>query len=256
MTPSTTKCARPTCPNVGFSTRGGYCVKHAYIEGGSQKRIPAHHARTIIQKHLDAGHPISRIAEHTGVARNALRSILNGTSKTVRKSTLDKLATADPTPERVPAWRAARRIKSLRAAGHHVTELVAGIGLSNTSMNHIINGTWDTILATTFQRVDDYYRAHELDPARPATPKVIRKGWPLPLDWDDIDNPDDPADTRRDGPHLTWDTIQTIRGKVNATSISATAHELGVSASTISTVIRSRPGTYMHPRTLARMEAA
>lgn len=251
MTPPT--CARTTCPNQGYPHLNHYCHKHAEHYGTARHRQPADEARTIIHQLINAGDTITNIANRSGASRNTLRNIHEGRTTTVRLITLERLRTVQPRPEFIPAWRAARRIKSLRAAGHRLQELMAHTGLSHGTFNYLTNGTWDTVSVDAFDRIDAYWQAHMLDPARSATNHVKNKDWPLPMDIDDIDDIDDPA--WKTG-NIRPEHVAMIRDFLQHHTAKEIGVIVGISHDTVTRIDREGLRLRVQDRTLLALDAA
>lgn len=95
----------------------------------------------------------------------------------------------------VPTWRALRRIQALRALGWTQQAIAAAGGVSTGTINSI--GRSPSVEPGTFQTVQRAYRALAMKP--PPTGRyaqrnrnyALRQGWPPPLAWDRIDDPDE-----------------------------------------------------------------
>lgn len=187
--PPQPKCSRPACPNKAPAGYHGYCMKHASWAGVSHPLADGDEARKLIAHHRAAGHSLTSIQHHTGIGIATLIGVENGTRDHVRESTMSRLRNLDADPTTVPAWPLTRRLQALRAAGTPSAELVAGTGLNQDTIWRLSAGR----AKRASRRVDDairsYYAAHEADPVRPADPKVAKRRWPLPMEWWDIDDP-------------------------------------------------------------------
>lgn len=101
---------------------------------------------------------------------------------------------------KVPAWRALRRVRALQRLGWSVPVLAARLGLKHQAIYGI--GRGPTMYRSTFDRIAAMY--DELcmkvpDPRTASEKASVTKtrrhaeamGWPPPLAWDDIDDPNE-----------------------------------------------------------------
>lgn len=186
-------CSRPGCSKRARVR--GLCRPHATAHGLADDYHDAAEARRIIHRILDGGASISDI-ERTGIiSKGAICNILSGVYEHCQLATLKKLRRVEHTlrPRFVPAWRAQRRIRSLVVAGTPQYELARTLGLSRSYLSSICRLHTDAVRFEKFDRIDTYYRAHELDPIgeMPSLQKGLTPLWKKPLEWDDIDNPEE-----------------------------------------------------------------
>ncbi len=112
-----------------------------------------------------------------------------------RRRKLNRLRVFQGNPSSVPALGTVRRIRALQALGWSFPQIAEAAGLSaRTLHNPTHRGTW--VLRTTADAVDKAYEA--LSMTRPDGPyaercraAAARKGWPPPLAWTNIDDPNE-----------------------------------------------------------------
>ena len=151
-----------------------------------------------VREHISAllasGWTQGDIARAAGVGEATITRLMNRETRAVRPSTGRKITRVDGcSPRRDdsrPGWPSTRRIRSLRAAGFTITELVDGIGVSRATIGNLTAGR-DTISPRVADRVAEFWDAHWADPVRPATIGTERHGWPTPMMWANIDDPDE-----------------------------------------------------------------
>lgn len=190
-------CARPTCQRLAKTK--GHCQPHAAALGLTHKKVPSTQALKIINTYQQQGASLRDISESTGISMITLGKITNQKAKTTRVSTIERLKANPPTPKRLPLFPTQRRIQALRAIGFTVEEIAKGTG-THAGTLHRFCSTTDLEARTTHDfatRIARFYEAHHLDEARPEHPRIIHNMWPAPLDWDDIDNPDEVAVSSR-----------------------------------------------------------
>lgn len=148
-----------------------------------------------VQAQLDRGHTIWSLANASGVSHTALYRFMAGADSwgndVMQQSTYDRIVAAPLETATAPAWPLGRRVRALRAAGHPVKELVEGMGLSQHTLTRLSFDQRETVRGEVDRKIRAYYAAHAADPVRPAPPKTAAYEWPKPLDWDDIDDPDE-----------------------------------------------------------------
>lgn len=196
MTTTRPKCASPKCTNLAHTTYTRYCAKHAYATGELRHRVDAAMARQRLQKIINAGGTITGVSKATGVDRVPLKLLLSGKSKTIQQSTHRKIMSVSPgqTIAYAPAWQITRRIRALRAAGWQMQELVERTGLEKSALTAISAGRRDVVRRSTAVVIRDAYKEMSTHPVRPPTQWVARQHWAKPMEWDDIDDPNEQRD--------------------------------------------------------------
>lgn len=210
MTTTRPKCASPKCTNRAHTTYTRYCAKHAYMHGELKRRVDSTMARQRIQRIINAGGTITGIAKATGLSHTNLKHLMAGEYPTIQQSTHRKLMSVTPgqTIAYVPAWQITRRIRALRAAGWQIQELTEATGLEKSALTAISAGRRDVIRRSTAIVIRDAYAELSTQPVRPPTQWVARQHWAKPMEWDNIDDPDE----HRDGIAL---------GRLNPTFVTA-----------------------------------
>lgn len=189
-------CKRPTCDmKPQGNAKHGYCRKHARTENAANPYVPA--APTVARLHalLDAGWSCAAIADTIGISTYAVYNLRDNKQNSVRKTTAQGIARINPRAHTgatwVPAWPTVRRVRSLQAAGLTQTELAAKTGLTQTEISKISTArthvTHETaaVIATLWDEIADQ------PVPGPPTRLAQRRKWSAPMDWDDIDDPDE-----------------------------------------------------------------
>lgn len=192
-------CKRPRCTNVAHPSKNadGLCRKHARAAGRLLPQQPVAPVAAHIQSLLDAGWTREQIAEHAGTNLNTIINVLAGRYRSVNGVLAKRiLAVAGhyQDPAFQPRWRATRRVRALRAAGHTVRELSDGMGLSPAEISQLCNRNDGKITRDTWHKVASYYHEHEGDAVRPATFQILHRRWLTPYMWNNIDDPDEKPD--------------------------------------------------------------
>lgn len=233
-----TTCSRPTCTRTASGPHG-YCNPHAYATGAIQPRMPATLAQAIIRRHLDDGHTLQAIANATGLADSGLRKILAGDRGTVRASTIQALRDAmfDGVP--VPAWRIARRLQALMAAGWEQRHIAAESGVTRETIRNITLGLYDSCYPKVAQPIFQFYAEHEADPVQPPSRLASQHGWLPPAAWDDIDDHDEmPAEFMGRHPVTPADRDALTAMHTRLGSWDLVAQQLGTTVGTLKGIAR------------------
>lgn len=213
-------CKRPTCDmKPQGNAKHGYCRKHARTENAANTYVPAGPAVARLRTLLDAGWSCAAIAETVGISIYAIYNLRDGKQNSVRKTTAEGIAHINPRVHTgatwIPAWPIQRRLCSLQAAGWSQYQLATMAGLDQAEISKLTTGrahsTHRTAQAVT-TLWDDL--AHE-PVAGPPTTLAQRRKWAPPMEWDDIDDPDEhnpplgtrviPTATERDRARLICD---------------------------------------------------
>lgn len=207
-TPKNHICKHGACTNLAPVGYKGYCVKHAYYTGAIQKKVPATKARQRIQQLIDEGHSFNAIADMTGVTRHTIKSIWTAEFPTCRRRVYDQIMHPDPTARRdrstEPAWPVQRRIRALRAAGWSIQDIAAGAGVSVAGLYKIARPETQRVEVGFANKVKALYTQHECDPLKvPASTAIGWKMWPKPMDWNNIDDPNEDARASEWNPRIT-----------------------------------------------------
>lgn len=184
-------CAREGCTRTTAPGYGGYCPPHAYATGIVNRLVPASDLRALLQNEVDQGVSGYQLAKRSGVNQETVRRILAGKCKRVRKSTATRLMTAVGNTDRRPTWPIQRRLCALRKIGWTVPALAEELGLNKSTILDICQGAVGNVRASTYNAVVDFYDKHSGDLARPEDPRIRLRKWPKPLEWDNIDDPEE-----------------------------------------------------------------
>lgn len=161
---------------------------------------------------------------------------------------LAEIHKARTTPDdAIPTWRATRRLRALRAAGHSLADIAAGSGVSPDIIRQVCQQRHDTIPQANFQMLDDYYQRVEGKPVRPARHNVAIAGWKTPAAWDDIDDPDESELAQKEPKRLpVTDEHAAILREVtdNYESLTDIATAIGVSTATVRRIMARKLTAY------------
>lgn len=197
-------CIRPSCPNKPSPWGHGLCQAHARIN--ADRYVPAGPVIRHVHDCLAAGATTAGIAEHTNVPIATVSRIVLADAKrpgfNVRSSTFRNLlaATGDMVSTgMVPAWSIQRRLRSLRAAGWEVKELSEALGTSSVTIKKISgDNPPNHVRGPLAKRVREFFAEH-MAVVGPPSRSVKARGWPLPIEWANIDDPHEDPKTRQSG---------------------------------------------------------
>ena len=178
------------CPNPTRRPSYPYCQKHAEANGYQQPLISTEGARVLIAELRRAGWSHSNIAREAGLGENTITGIMR--NPTMHRRTAEKLLAlrnVEAKTRRVQAWPYQRRLRSLQAAGHTGQHLAEALGIPTSTISFIVNGRGDWIARRQAEVIDRYWREHAADPVGAPSIAAKRGGWPVPMWWDDIDDP-------------------------------------------------------------------
>lgn len=194
--PTSPTCASPKCTNKAHDQYVKYCNKHAYAKGAINPLVDATMARHHAQRLIDTGVTKCGIAETAGISHDVMIRLMNGTATRLRRRTHNAIMAVTPreSVQHIPTWQLARRIRALRAAGWRTTELVEHTGLSDSTLLKIQHEHWQHTSRRVALRIRDVYTQLANHPVRPPTAWVARQHWAKPMEWDDIDDPDEQRD--------------------------------------------------------------
>lgn len=178
------------CNRARVATGHPYCDTHAVAHGVRQTRVPTDGVKVVVSELLRGGWSLQLIADASGVNFSTLRRALAG--EHMLSGTAQKIASLHGTTHdlcRVPAWPSARRLRSLQAAGHTGVQLEAGTGVPDSTISKITKVEGCTVAAYQAGAIDKYWREHCTDPVGAPTATAKREQWPVPMWWEDIDDP-------------------------------------------------------------------
>lgn len=229
------KCQRPGCTRNQLAGTG-YCRPHAFTDGHLQHRVDAATIRTHLQACIDQGATCTSIAKQCGVGHHTVSDIVSGKRTKIRAVTARKLAAASPNMAAwVPSWPIRRRLQSLRAAGWEIQPLAQAIGMNKQTIIDLC-ANQDTMDANLAQRIRVFYDHHP-EIIGPPSWQTALTTWPVPMTWDNIDNPDE-----HHGDDLTAitpaviDALNTLRAQT--TSWGSVAEQLGIVRSHLNNIRR------------------
>ena len=188
-------CNRPNCQNKTYRA-DGLCAKHAYQQGKLRPNHPVEEAQTIIQHLTDNGWSMRAIAKASGLNHGCLYLITSGANKTTHHTTIRSLKKLPTTPPSnigyTPAWPYERRLQSLQAAGYSTSKLAEISGLSHALICKITLNRADWVSPETAKKLTTMWEKLATQPIiGPPTKTSIRRLWVTPMNWDDIDDPNE-----------------------------------------------------------------
>ena len=189
-------CKRPTCDmKPQRNAKHGYCRKHAKTENAANTYHPSGPTITRLHTLLAAGWSCAAIADTVGISICSVYNLRDGKRSTVRKTTADGIARINPHTRTgaswVPAWPTQRRLHALQAAGWTQTEIATNTGLAQALISKISTGRVN-ITHPTAQAINTLWDQVAHQPvAGPPTPLAKRRKWATPMEWDNIDNPNE-----------------------------------------------------------------
>lgn len=205
-------CSHGACTRRPHVAGRGLCETHARLAGLLRRQIPHEVALVLVQMKLNLGYSPAGLSRELGMRHDTIGKFLRLRSP-MKASTFDALLEVEA-PGRVEGWRVIRRLQALRAAGATVRELAEGIGVSVDYIHSLHQRDPEWVAADYAKRIIDYYRAHEMDTVRPVDWRVARRGWALPLEWDDIDDPDEVPGGRREVTDVDRRAAETLVSRV------------------------------------------
>ncbi|WP_059038644.1 helix-turn-helix domain-containing protein [Gordonia desulfuricans] len=177
-------------------------------------RVDAQPVREHVDRLREAGLSIARIAHLAGISGSTVSALLygqpckgRGPYRQVAKATAERL-TSVAVPERVdlattpddclvPAFGTIRRLQSLAGYGYTERNLAARLGWAwDGDVSGLFTGKTQQITARRARQVAALFGQLQMVPGtnEAARARGAKKGWPLPLDWDE-DLIDDPEQT-------------------------------------------------------------
>lgn len=171
---------------------------YAYRARQGQTLVPPANAKAHLLALTALGWSQSQIEAATGVARCALKAILNSTCRKIHWATQQRilaLPIQPPSPRHgFPSHGAVRRLQALYAIGHPLDVIAAHVGRAPTFLSDVVNGRKPFISSAT---AADVRRAYDelgmtVGPSVRAQRRAKRCQWAAPLYWDD-ERIDDPA---------------------------------------------------------------
>lgn len=209
-------CSRQGCTNQ--PSRRGWCNSH-YETWRSRQHLYGRFESTLVdaapvRAHVNAlqaaGLSERNIVALAGVSRGQLATLIRGRtdkgrppSKRVSRSAHDRLM-AVPVPHaafvaargssRVDSTGTVRRLQALVAAGWPQEDLAERLGMAASNFGNLVRGARDQCTASRAKDVAALFAELQLlsGPSDRARQRAQKRGWALPLEWDEdtIDDPD------------------------------------------------------------------
>ncbi|PIS66290.1 hypothetical protein AZH46_04175 [Corynebacterium striatum] len=194
--PQKNTCARPGCTRAvarnTTDTYQGLCFQHAKAAGYAHNYIPWEQAHPHLERLLNGGWTINEIAFHSGVSNSTLAGIQKHRRERFKYASVQALKQLpDNSPTRRPAWPLRRRINALRAIGIQLATISKDTGLSAGQVFNIASGRLKWVAISTDTLIRDYYQQHCMDPQLPIDVKTQKMRLTRPVEWDDIDDPNE-----------------------------------------------------------------
>lgn len=185
------KCKRDNCPRQAPKGYGGYCAVHAYALGVVRPLISASALRVQVNQELSRGVTRYALAKRAGLNMQTVRDIASGKSRRVRQSTAEKLQAALGDTNSRPAWPIQRRLCALRRLGWSATALAQELGVQESTVVDICLGNTTMVYATTYEAAVALYDVLQYTTVGDVDHRIMKRKWPRPMDWDDIDDPEE-----------------------------------------------------------------
>ncbi|MFF9309982.1 hypothetical protein ACF1BS_03635 [Streptomyces sp. NPDC014748] len=157
------------------------------------------------------------IARQAGVSQAVISYITTGRNKTVQVDKARRILAVQPrrftgNAER-PAIGSIRRVRALYSLGHSRADIAALSGLSVASISLLAEARWKIIDNKAATALAGAYRqlAHQRGRNWKNERRAAAEGWHGPLDWDDIDNPDEQPGSEQDAQVLNFHERAALR---------------------------------------------
>lgn len=195
---------------------------------GIRRNTDPEPVRNHIAALLGAGASYRAVAEAAGVSVQAVSRIHRG-QKNVRRDTAAKIMgvttrqirSRDHGDKFVPDLGARRRIRAMMALGHSHDDIAAaaGWGTRGRAVANILNQKGSWITQAKHDSVVGAYRSLSMRPGDNLRTKAVarRRGYPGPMAWDDIDDPDEAPEIQSIDDSVRTST--TMWGVANADSL-------------------------------------
>lgn len=215
------KCARPKCDNKAAhgGRLKGLCEKHyasiptGYVDGDPVRRRLLRLNRS--------GYSYRQIAELSGRSQSGLHMIRHSGRNVQIDTAIAIMAISVPAPFTgcgiVDATGIHRRINALRAIGWTQRAMELRLGMTRGYLSTVLQRP--TIYAETARKIADLYDELSATPGPCGRTRKIaqRKGWPPPLTWDDIDDPDERPDSGIERPASFMERYEEYRDHIGLT---------------------------------------
>lgn len=137
----------------------------------------------------------TQIADAAGIHQTHVARI--GTRPTISRITAERILSVPlnhrPSRGKVPAVGATRRLRALYVLDHSRDELAVRIGISADYVARIARGEFEHVLAEHDRAIRRVYAflSTTRGTSHRTGPHARRQGWYGPMDWNDIDDPDE-----------------------------------------------------------------
>lgn len=188
------ECSRPTCDRA--IERLGLCAQH-YRCSPNRGYINSARVKSRLNELHDAGRSWREVARMVGMTEQGLYYLLD--RDRVRKGTATKIMWAAETElsrtALVDATGTVRRVNALAAVGWPKRAQAERLGISFRRLSALQKQS--QVCVDTAIRVSSLFEelAMKPGPSDWSRMNARSKGWPPPLAWDDIDDPDERPDT-------------------------------------------------------------
>ena len=198
------ECRVDGCHRVPKLTGRGYCHKHVDMLNIHRPKVPADQAKKRLQEITSRGFTLTEIASITGVNRSTLSHLNNQDSKGLRRDTYELLDKMDTVGESCRAvWPIRRRVQALLAAGVRTREISQESGISISIIQRIAFRDKAEVDTATSQALRAAYEKLSGRPIRSVPTSIKYRAWPLPMEWVDIDDPEESHEPERNRLRLT-----------------------------------------------------
>ena len=164
---------------------------------GERNLIPVEEVLPHLKTLRASGMSQTQIARQAGISQAAISYITTGRAKTVQADKARRILAVQPrrfdgNSER-PAIGSIRRIRALYSLGHSRADIAALSGLCVASISLLAEGRWKVIDNEAAVGIAKAYRqlAHQRGRNWKNERRAAAEGWHGPLDWDDIDDPNE-----------------------------------------------------------------
>ncbi|MGZ9829884.1 hypothetical protein ACXYTP_23505 [Tsukamurella ocularis] len=166
--------------------------------------VPAAPVRDHLLALEAAGWTVRAIERESGVCKDTIHSLRRSARPGVNAATAQLLLAVRPQhSDRVPAHGPARRVRALAALGWPDKIIAEHANLGRSTIANIRDGRGTPrVKRATAAGIDRAFRALWEHPGPSETTRRLaaRHRWALPMEWDDIDDPDaQPVRARRRG---------------------------------------------------------
>lgn len=140
------------------------------------------------------GGTLEALARLADVQRKTVQTIAAGKSGRITREVADKiLAVKSAEGDTFPGFRVQRRLRALNAMGWTTRQLADFCDMTQEAVWDVIAGKRGYVVRSTFERIDSVYQRLCMTPGGNSfsVASARRHGYPPPLAWDDIDDPDE-----------------------------------------------------------------